>query len=83
MSHQEAYRVGDLLAYQANDPVFTGAQAYAQALAQAFAWSVTHADTPYGVWNALHADMPYGMWATPDDGSELLAIVHNGEVFTK
>ena len=71
MSHQHAYQVGDLTAFQENDPVFTGECAYIQALTQALAWSVENADTPYG------------LWTTPDDGSELLRIVYNGEVFTK
>ena len=71
MSHIVAYQVGDLLAFQENDPVFTGDQAYTQALAQALAWSAVHADTPYGIWTSQ------------DAGSELLVIVHNEEVFTK
>ena len=71
MSHVVAYQVGDLTAFQANDPVFTGECAYIQALTQALSRSVENQDTPYG------------LWTTPDDGSELLVIVHNGEVFTK
>ena len=71
MSHIVAYQVGDLLAFQENDPVFTGECAYSAALAQALTWSEKNTDTPYG------------LWTSQDDGSELLAIVHNGEVFTK
>ena len=62
------YQVGDLTAFMDNDPEFDTREA-------AFDYAATYSDD--------HYEDVLGIWTSQDDGSELIAIAHNGELFRR
>jgi hypothetical protein len=66
----KSYQVGDLHHYGKDDPVFDN-------------WddAVKHAFTE--ITGNGYLDIAAGIWSGQDEGSELLAIVYQGEVFKK
>ena len=60
------YQVGRLVHYTDEDPIFD---------------SRTEADA-YALEVSASGLEPMGVWTSQDDGSDLLAIAHEGELFT-
>lgn len=66
------YQVGKIQDLKEDDPLFNS-------LFEAYGYAIEKTTVSVMMWNNTF----WGVWTNQERGSELLAIVHNGDVFTK